>query len=147
MPRAIFPLGLCGSGKSWLAEELKQQIGAEVFEGVHGEQGWPEVRRALLGGRDIIIEEIYCCDATYRDRICRMYLENIPGLITEWLCFENDLDSANWNVDRRLGKDAPAHRRINGRLATIYSIPAGAQIMKITRIGRDGPSQPGGVDR
>src|SRR5262249_53890118 len=134
MPRITFLLGLCGSGKTWLADRLVAETGAEFFEGVHCKQQWPAVRDRLLSGVDCVVEEIHGCEARYRETLVRSAVSDIPDLVVEWVCFENDVESANWNVDRRPIKDAGDHRQINESLTQVYSCPDHARTLKITRI-------------
>jgi hypothetical protein len=62
-------------------------------------------------------------------------LANVPDLQVEWICFENDRASADWNVVQRTNKaDTDGHLRINEFLSDVYQYPAPAQILKITRI-------------
>jgi hypothetical protein len=64
------------------------------------------------------------------------YLAQAPDTQIEWLCFENDLESANWNVTHRTNKgDAANHHGINAKQYPRYTYPDGARRIPITRIG------------
>ncbi|HUC98481.1 MAG TPA: hypothetical protein VMR88_08370, partial [Candidatus Polarisedimenticolaceae bacterium] len=70
----------------------------------------------------------------FRDKILAD-LVDVPNLEVEWICFENDHASADWNVVHRTNKaDIDGHLRINEFLSDVYQYPAQAQILKITRI-------------
>jgi len=134
VPTVTFILGLCGSGKTHLSEELALQSGADIFESLVGNNAFAELSQRLASGMDCIVEEICFCIPSWRDEILQI-LSQIEGLEVRWICFENDLDSANWNVDRRTNKaDAETHNRINQQLHPHYVYPNGADIRPIHRI-------------
>jgi len=115
MAKVTFLLGLAGSGKSFRAEMLKRGSGAEIFEGTKGDPG---VKRKMLGhlesGGSCIVEEIAYCIPTQRENIVSQICAVTPDIEIEWLCFENNLENANWNVKHRRNKaDAQGHLRIN----------------------------------
>lgn len=150
MGKVTFVLGLCGSGKSHLIEQLRRETGAAFFEGILGTHATapllPFLEHLSKGG-DCLVEEITLCFAEARSRLIPL-LEKIPGLEVEWICFENDLDSANWNVTHRRNKEAAegqaeGHRFINAQVAPCYTHPEGARRLPITRIPPAEASGPG----
>jgi hypothetical protein len=103
--------------------------------------GYPKLAEAvesLRGGMDCSIEEAALIEATSRNAFVSFLHAEIPGLSIRWHCFENDLESANWNVTHRDHKRAPAeqlaHLQLNRKLHAIYSIPDGAIPIPIRRI-------------
>jgi hypothetical protein len=132
MSKALVVLGLCGSGKSHLIEAR----GLRLFDGPIGTPSILDDAIAWLNsGRDCGIEEIHYCIPSYREPFERRLRGDVPGVEIEWVCFANDLDSANWNITHRKNKgDAEAHRDINGRLHVQYICPAGSPILPIHRI-------------
>jgi hypothetical protein len=135
VPQLTFVLGLCGSGKTHLSEQLKKETGAEVFEDILADgSSLPALMRSLREGKDCIVDEVRFCLPTYREQILQ-YLSPIEGVTTHWICFENDLESANWNVMRRKNKGDPeGHLDINLRLHPHYDYPANAKVIPIERI-------------
>lgn len=135
MAQLTFILGLCGSGKTHLSEQLKKETGAEVFEDILADgSSLPALIESLREGKDCIVDEVRFCLATYREQILQ-YLSPIAGVTMHWICFENDLESANWNVIHRKNKaDPEGHLDINLRLHPHYEYPANAKVIPIERI-------------
>jgi hypothetical protein len=135
MAKVTFILGLSGSGKTYLSRRLQTETGAELFENVLSDDtSVPALIECLKAGKDCIVDEVRFCLPTYRDGIIQP-LSQIPGLETHWICFENDLESANWNVMHRTNKGDPeGHLDLNLRLHPHYEYPAGAEIIPIQRI-------------
>jgi hypothetical protein len=135
MAKATFILGLSGSGKTYLAQKMKTETGAEVFENILEDGSSLAVLiECLKAGNDCIVDEVRFCLPSYRDEIVQQ-LSEIPGVEINWLCYENDLESANWNVIHRKDKEDPAgHLDINLRLHPHYEYPADAKIIPIQRI-------------
>jgi hypothetical protein len=135
MAQVTFILGLCGSGKTYLAAQLKKESGAEVFENLLSDgSNLPALVERLRVGRDCIVDEVRFCLPTYRDQIVQ-YLSQITNIKMRWICYENDLESANWNVIHRRNKGDPeGHLDINLRLHSQYEYPANAEIIPIQRI-------------
>lgn len=135
MAKVTFLLGLAGSGKTYLADRLKRKTGAEVFESLIHNNACPALIQCLRDGKDCIVEEISYCIPSCRDQIMQ-YLSQVRGLQVEWICFENDLESANWNVAHRTNKgDAEGHRRLNEVVHSLYMYPERAKVVPIKRIG------------
>jgi adenosyl cobinamide kinase/adenosyl cobinamide phosphate guanylyltransferase len=136
--KVTFFLGLAGSGKSHCAEELKAQTGAEIFEGTEGEKK-EELLRAMVqqlnDGKNCIVEEIAYCLPSRREAIVATLCRWVPNIEIEWICFENDLESANWNVRNRKHKSdaVQSHLHINQCYHGLYIYPGGAKVKPITR--------------
>jgi hypothetical protein len=78
MPTVTFILGLCGSGKTWLAEQMHEETGAQLFDEPIGEKLQPKIVQCLKEGRDCIVEELFYCVPGYRDEMV-LLLNGVPG--------------------------------------------------------------------
>ena len=135
MAKITFILGLSGSGKTYLSERLKKETGAEVFTNLLAdESGLTALIESLREGKDCIVDEVRFCLPAYREQILQS-LSQITSLDMRWICYENDLETANWNVIHRTNKaDPEGHLDINLRLHPHYTYPANAEIVPIQRI-------------
>jgi len=135
MAKITFILGLSGSGKTYLSERLKKETGAEVFTNLLADDsGLTVLIESLRDGKDCIIDEVRFCLPAYREQILQS-LSQITSLDMRWICYENDLETANWNVIHRTNKGDPeGHLDINLRLHPHYTYPANAEIVPIQRI-------------
>ena len=135
MAKITFILGLSGSGKTYLSERLKKETGAEVFTNLLAdESGLTALIESLRDGKDCIVDEVRFCLPAYREQILQS-LSQITSLDMRWICYENDLETANWNVIHRTNKGDPeGHLDINLRLHPHYTYPANAKIVPIQRI-------------
>ncbi|MET0644124.1 MAG: hypothetical protein ABWZ17_07090 [Candidatus Binatia bacterium] len=135
MAKLTFILGLSGSGKTYLSERLKKETGAEVFTNLLAdESGLTSLIAFLRDGKDCIVDEVRFCLPAYREQILQS-LSQITSLDMRWICYENDLETANWNVIHRTNKGDPeGHLDLNLRLHPHYTYPANAEIVPIQRI-------------
>jgi deoxyadenosine/deoxycytidine kinase len=135
MAKITFILGLSGSGKTYLSERLKKETGAEVFTNfLADDSGLNALIESLRDGKDCIVDEVRFCLQAYREQILQS-LSQITSLDMRWICYENDLETANWNVIHRTNKGDPeGHLDINLRLHPHYTYPANAEIVPIQRI-------------
>jgi deoxyadenosine/deoxycytidine kinase len=135
MAKITFILGLSGSGKTYLSERLKKETGAEVFNNLLADDsGLNALIESLRDGKDCIVDEVRFCLQAYREQILQS-LSQITSLDMRWICYENDLETANWNVIHRTNKGDPeGHLDINLRLHPHYTYPANAEIVPIQRI-------------
>jgi hypothetical protein len=135
MATLTFILGLSGSGKTYLSERLEKETGAEVFTNLLADdRALTALMKSLHDGKDCIIDEVRFCLPAYREQILQS-LSQLTGLAMRWICFENDLATANWNVIHRTNKGDPeGHLAINLRLHPHYTYPANAEIVPIHRI-------------
>ena len=135
MAKLTFILGLSGSGKTYLSERLKKETGAEVFTNLLAdESGITSLIAFLRDGKDCIVDEVRFCLPAYREQILQS-LSQITSLDMRWICYENDLETANWNVIHRTNKGDPeGHLDLNLRLHPHYTYPANAEIVPIQRI-------------
>jgi hypothetical protein len=113
MPTVTFILGLCGSGKTWLADRII--AGAKFDEGFLNENPQHEALvAALRSGKDCIGIEIGYCHAGPRKQIVSEVTKAVPDVGINWLCIENDLYRANKNCRERTNKGDPeGHVNIN----------------------------------
>ena len=108
-----------------------------VFEGIAA----PESREllqcmleCLRRGSYCVVEEIAFCINECRESISALLRVEVPGVEVEWMCFENDIDSANWNVRNRTNKgSAEGHTAINREYHPRYTYPPGAKVEPIVR--------------
>jgi deoxyadenosine/deoxycytidine kinase len=135
MAKLTFILGLSGSGKTYLSERLKKETGAEVFTNLLADDsGLTSLIAFLRDGKDCIVDEVRFCLPAYREQILQS-LSQITSLDMRWICYENDLETANWNVIHRTNKGDPeGHLDLNLRLHPHYTYPANAEIVPIQRI-------------
>lgn len=135
MVKITFIVGLSGSGKTEMSERLKKETGAEVFTNLLADDsGLGVLIKSLRDGKDCIIDEVRFCLPAYREQILQS-LSHIAGLDIRWICYENDLETANWNVIHRTNKGDPAgHLDLNLRLHPHYTYPPNAEIVPIQRI-------------
>jgi deoxyadenosine/deoxycytidine kinase len=135
MAKITFILGLCGSGKTYLSERLKKETRAEVFTNLlSDDSSLAALVESLRDGKDCIVDEVRFCLPAYREQILQS-LSQITSLDMRWICYENDLETANWNVIHRTNKGDPeGHLDINLRLHPHYTYPANAEIVPIQRI-------------
>jgi hypothetical protein len=135
--KLTFVIGLCGSGKTYHSEQLAKETGAELFEGLVEKQqtDLPRLLQCLKDGKDCVVEEISFCRPDNREFITRLLSQKVPDAQIEWICIENDLEAANWNVTHRTNKgEADRHMEINGRVHQQYSYPDDCTLLPITRI-------------
>ena len=135
MAKITFILGLSGSGKTYLSERLKKETGAQVFTNLLADaSGLNALIESLRDGKDCIVDEVRFCLQAYREQILQS-LSQITSLDMRWICYENDLETANWNVIHRTNKGDPeGHLDINLRLHPHYTYPVNAEIVPIQRI-------------
>jgi hypothetical protein len=136
--KVTFLLGLAGSGKTHRAEMLKTQTGDEIFEGTEGEKKEEllcAMVQRLKDGKNCIVEEIAYCLPSRRETIVATLCSLLPNIEIEWICFENNLESANWNVRHRKHKSdaVQGHLHINQCYHGLYIYPGGAKVIPITR--------------
>lgn len=137
MAKVTFVVGLCGSGKTHLSEQIARETGAEVFEGPVGKQKTeiPRLLQCLKSGVDCVVEEITFCSCDAREWIVRRIKHEAPGTQIEWRCYENDLEAANHNVRLRRNKGEPDdHISINQRAHSQYTYPDGCHPIRIFRL-------------
>ena len=131
MATVTFILGLCASGKTWLADRII--AGAKFDEGFLNDQAQhTALLAALRSGQDCVVIEITYCRDDARKQIQGEITTNVPGTRINWLCIENDLYRANKNCRERTNKGDPdGHIRINQGVSPVYTYPDGAVILKM----------------
>ena len=135
MAKVTFILGLSGSGKTHLAEELLKNSEAMLFdEGFHDNftENFETLIEYLNEGIDFIIIAMEYRTLHNQKVIQQMLEEAIPGITVEWYYLENDVEKAKLNLARRKNKvDAEGHIEINSRITKDYEIPEGADVLPI----------------
>ncbi len=105
-----FLLGLAGSGKTCRAKEIEANTGAKRIDGVFGPDNascLAELLACIRSDRPCVVEEIAYCAALSRATIVARVRSANPNAQIVWECFENDFDSANWNVRNRCDPEKP----------------------------------------
>ena len=131
MATATFILGLCGAGKTWLADRFV--AGAKFDEGFLTDPAQHDALiAALRSGRDCVVVEIAYCQEGARQQIVCELTKAVPDVAINWLCIENDLYRANKNCRERTNKGDPdGHVAINRRLSPVYTYPDGGVILRM----------------
>ncbi len=134
MAKVTFIVGLCGSGKSTLVQEMQRAGPVKVFD--DGFADSPAKRRELIEnlrlGKECVVADIPYCLEGYRRCIELIIREELPDIEINWIWFENSLAKANQNVLKRQdGRDTEALLRINSRVSPQYTIPPGTEIRSI----------------
>jgi hypothetical protein len=137
-----FLLGLAGSGKTHRAKELKRSTGAEIFDGVFGPDNTHKLEgmlASLKASKNCTVEEIAYCDAANRPSIVTLVHSANPTVQVIWECFENDMETANWNVCNRCDPEKQnvfGHLALNAHWTGRYTYPEGSLPKKIFRMPR-----------
>lgn len=142
MPKVTFILGLCGSGKSHLADEMVKDLGVRKFDEnfILEEHQQQDLFNSLRAGIDCVLIEIHYCMLEYRDPFIQRLKQEVPDVAIEWIAFKNDLATANRNCELRTNKGkAKEHKEINGRLSPHYIIPSGAEVRPIIDLAANPP--------
>jgi len=134
MARVTILIGLCGSGKSYTADEICRHTGALFFDEPIGRKSEAEIAQRLREGRDCVVEEAFYCIRNHRDGFLAV-LSSVPDVEIRFVVFADDIESANWNVQRRTNKArVPEHMAINAHLKAHFSFPDACEIRSIHRI-------------
>src|SRR5690348_14900833 len=107
MPTVAFIFGLCASGKSWLAEQMRRE-GKEVLDegfpatpdGSLSPAKYAKLQELLRDGKDCAVVEATLF-AEGQQQQALTYLRGIPNVEVKWIGFENDPDTANHNAFHR----------------------------------------------
>jgi len=131
MATVTFILGLCGAGKTWLADRIV--AGAKFDEGfLNDPTQHAALIEALRSGQDCVVVEIAYCQETARQQIVQELASAVPNVSITWLCIENDLFMANKSCRERTNKgDADGHVEINRRVSPVYTYPEGGVILRM----------------
>lgn len=131
MATVTFILGLCGAGKTWLANRIV--AGAKFDEGFLNDRTQHDALIAdLRSGQDCVVVEIVYCQEEQRQTIRTELTSAVPDVSIRWLCIENDLYRANKNCRERTNKgDAERHVMINRMLSPVYTYPEGGVIFRM----------------
>ena len=131
MATVTFILGLCGSGKTWLADRI---VAARKFDEqfLNDQAQHDALIEALRSGNDGVVVEIAYCREDARQQIVSELTKAVPNVRINWLCIENDLYRANKNCRERTNKGDPeGHVRFNIDVSPSYTYPDGAVILKM----------------
>ncbi len=144
MPTVTFILGLCGAGKTWLADRIPANKKFDEGFLMDPVKNTRELARALLAGQDAVVVEIGFCRAAARQAINQV-LNQIPNVNIQWICIENDLEKANRNCRRRIGHSGNPEIQIeiNRQLSSDYTYPEGITPLRMWSFenGADGDNE------
>jgi adenylate kinase family enzyme len=108
MPRVVFVLGLCGSGKSFRAKELADQGFRSFDEKITGRPvhpDWPntayfEFVQAVVDGENCVVTDIAFYSRDLRQRVISELKSKRSDAVIEWECFDIvDRETANYNCE------------------------------------------------
>ena len=106
MPRVVFVLGLCGSGKSNHANELASQGFKNFDEKVTclpvnpcwPKTAYPELVRSVVDGENCVVTDVAFYSRVLRQLVISDLTSKRPDVVIEWECFDTaDLEIANYN--------------------------------------------------
>ena len=100
MPKITIVYGLCGSGKTYVAQDMADRTGLPFLEQPIGRNLLPVIVQWLRSGNSCIVEEALLFDKRHRDH-WTAELRSIPKVDIEWICFEKDLATAKHNLEVR----------------------------------------------
>lgn len=128
MATVTFVTGLCGSGKSWVAERLSHDTGAELLDELEeyptDEKKEGYLLSLLKQGKDCIFTDFRLMFADQRQRIVEKITTSCQRVTMRWICLENNLAKANANVrSRPEKKDPEGHVALNERWSRHYTYP------------------------
>lgn len=137
MPEITLILGLCGSGKTYLAEAMKKK-NPTIFLMDEGfnldfDKNYKILIEHLREGKICIVIEIeFCYRKDLRELLEQRLSHDLAEVKIIWKCFENDIKKANQNVSKRKNKgDAKGHRDINSKVSSLYTFPDNAEVLPI----------------
>ena len=149
MPLAKIIVGLCGCGKSHMAQDLEIREGYvcldEEFKGkpFTADRGdlsrgkFDTLVRLLKEGKNCAYTDAMLMDETNRRQFDPWLkeLQALKGVTVEWVYFENDLAAANHNcLNDPKRTDGPGRAKLNEGWTRRYTIPPGHTPKPITRI-------------
>ncbi len=153
MPKVVFILGLCGSGKSTRAKVLEARGFVNFDEKATGRpmhpdlEVWPtsayrQFLETVAAGRDCVVTEIFF----YRRDAQPLVMRDVSGLrpdaVVEWECFNHaDLEIANYNCEHDPDRTAEGIRaNLAQNQDTIvalrngtYELPSGHAVLTTVR--------------
>lgn len=124
MVKAICIVGLPGSGKTYLAEQLREEDPNLVIHDDMMDRGHLYTALCTLQGRNCILIDTNFCSSTTREVAEQLLKER--GVEVEWIFFENNPEKCRRNIQyRRRQGDL---RNVEGtikRFEKIYRVPDG----------------------
>jgi hypothetical protein len=143
MASVTFILGLCGAGKTWLADRMGIRKSDEGF--LNSPAQHAALIKALHSGQDCVVVEIAYCLEEGRALIVKELAHAVPTATIKWLCIENDLAKANKNCRERTNKGgAEGHIVINNSVSPHYTYPEGAEVLSMWTRGQEDVSPAAG---
>ncbi len=137
MPKVIFLVGLCGSGKSRFGMTRATPARLWVGEGIGSDPvKYQEMIRLLKAGKECYAEEFFTLTPAQRKHLesrIRQDCGDPTDLTVEFWYFEKDKDKATRNILSRPDEEKAkaAHLAINDVNFNSYEIPQGAVVMEI----------------
>jgi hypothetical protein len=142
MAKLIVVIGLPGSGKSHYVRALRasyQGVCAEDYMAYsHNDsprfaqsRHHADLVRDLRNGKDCVIADIEYCDTSRRVEVEQDIMRNVPGVLIEWHCFENNPSQCELNVDRRGRGNAGEEKQKIWHLSGKYQLPPNAKLIPV----------------
>ena len=145
MAKAIFIVGLPGSGKTYYVCDLASEINAEKFDDFKADaidncshftfaRRYEELINKLRSGLDAIISDIDFCKTESRDEARQCIEQQVQGVEFEWIFFENDPEKCRKNIIRRektRGRSEPETIKKLEMYSKKYEIPDGSFVEKV----------------
>lgn len=150
MAKIIFILGLCGSGKTYYAEQMKKKSQSLViidegldphpnFDKKTFDQNYSKLTSNVSKGIDCVVIEIVLCHEEVREMLLQKIKQDIPNVKIEWKCFENNLEKSNKNLEnndrKKIKPNIEGFKNINSMVYKYYTYPKDAE--KLTIYSKD----------
>ena len=150
MPRVVFVLGLCGSGKSYRANELASQ-GVKNFDEkitclpvnpCWPNTAYPELVQSVVGGEDCVVTDVAFYCRVLRQLVISDLTSKRPDIVIEWECFDTAyLEIANYNCEHDpertpdgIRKNLEQNQRTVESLQDgTYELPTDCKLLKTVR--------------
>lgn len=145
MTKAIFIVGLPGSGKTYYAHQFANEIDAALFDdfkanAINDSSHFPfaetyaELINELRSGKNSIVSDIDFCKAEARSEASHCIKRLIPDVDIEWIFFENDPEKCCENIIRRAkteGRKQSGPLNALEKYSKFYLNPEGSTVISV----------------
>jgi predicted kinase len=145
MPTLTIVVGLPGSGKSeYIREYRAADPAALVVDDYHAGarddspavtagRAYPDLITILRDGRDALVADIAFTDTWRREELARVVTSDVPGVVLDWVYFENDLTACLANIARRNRPSRATEEWAAREFAPRYFVPLGVVARPVWR--------------